>query len=407
MTFRLVPPAGTPISLKDLFKSLRVLMRENSGGIFARELKSYLGINHCFFVSSGRAALTIILKSLYQISGKEEVIIPAYTCFTVPASVVRAKLKVRLNDIEINTFDFDYSQLQKQNLKNVLAVVVTSLFGLPGNMERLSKFAQKNDLFLVDDSAQSLGASWNGKKAGAFGDVGFYSLSKGKNITTIQGGIIVTNDHNIAQKVGLLISTLPPPNKLENVSFFVKSLIYTVFLNPYFYRLPAGLPFLKLGISEFNPDFRINHFTPWQASLGKQLLSRLSELNQKRRENAKQLTDELRGCNGLILPEIPSHCEPAFIRLPILVKDPVVREKIYNSLLKAGIGVSKMYPLSLDQIPQLQPYLTGETNRFPKAQFVASHILTLPTHPYLKESDKKRIIFLIKELLKNHERVSS
>jgi dTDP-4-amino-4,6-dideoxygalactose transaminase len=399
MTFRLVPPAGTPLKLKDIFKSINSMRRRDSGGSFERELKSYLGANHCFFVSSGRAALTIILKSLYHISGKEEVIVPAYTCFTVPAAVVRAKLKVRLNDIEISTFDLDYSQLQSQNLKNVLAIVVTSLFGLPVDMDRLSEFARKNDLFVVDDSAQSLGASWDGKKAGTFGDIGFYSLSKGKNITTIEGGIIVTNDNNIAQKIDLLISTLRQPNRLENLTFFVKSLLYAVFLNPYLYRLPAKLPFLKLGISEFNPNFKMNNFTSWQASLGKQLLSKLCELNQKRRENANQLTDKLKGCNGLIVPKISPHCEPAFLRFPILVKDLAVREKIYKGLWKEGIGVSKMYPLALDQIPQLFPYLVGETNRVPKARFVASHILTLPTHPYLKKSDKERIISLIKKAL--------
>ncbi|MGB8658697.1 MAG: DegT/DnrJ/EryC1/StrS family aminotransferase [Candidatus Zixiibacteriota bacterium] len=407
MTLRLVPPTGTPLKLKDLFKSINAMMRGDSEGGFKRELKSYLGASHCFFVSSGRAALTIILKSLYQISGKEEVIVPAYTCFTVPAAVVRAKLKVRLNDIEISTFDLDYRQLKSQNLKNVLAVVVTSLFGLPVDMDKLSEFAQKNGLFLIDDSAQSLGASWGGKKAGTFGDVGFYSLSKGKNITTIEGGIIVTNDNNIAQRIDLLVSTLRKPNELENLTFFVKSLIYTVFLNPHFYRLPSKLPFLKLGISEFNPDFQISSFTSWQASLGKQLFRRLGELNQKRRENANQLADELRGCDGLIVPQISFRCEPAFLRLPILVKDLAVRERIYQGLLKEGIGVSKMYPLALDQISSLLPHLAGGTNRFPKARFVASHILTLPTHPHLKNGDKERIISLIKKRLKSHERIAS
>jgi perosamine synthetase len=404
MRFRLVPPAGTPLKWKDLFQSIKIVMKENGVESFERQIKSYLGVYHCFFVSSGRAALAVILKSLYQIWGKEEVIVPAYTCFTVPASVVRAKLRVRLNDIEESSFDLDYNQLQRQDLRNVLAIVVTSLFGLPINMERLSKFARENALFLVDDSAQSLGASWDGKKAGTFGDVGFYSLSKGKNITTIEGGIIVTSDNNIATQIELFVSTLRQPGPLNNISFFVKSLIYAVFLNPHFYILPDRLPFVKLGISEFNPDFRINGFALWQAALGKQLLGKLSELNQKRRENANQLIDGLKGCDGLILPQISPHGEPAFLRLPILVKDLSVRDKIYKGLLKAGIGVSKMYPSSLDQIPSLGPYLVGETNRFPKAQFVASHILTLPTHPYLMSSDRGKIISLIRKL-NSHESV--
>jgi dTDP-4-amino-4,6-dideoxygalactose transaminase len=398
MTFRLVPPAGTPLRMKDLLESIRTTIREDGRNGFKEELKSYLGVKHCFLVSSGRAALSIILKALSQISGKKEVIVPAYTCFTVPAAVVRAELRVRLNDIEASSFDLDHSQLESQNLNNVLAVVTTSLFGLPADMKKLSAFARQKDVFVVDDAAQSLGASWDGKRAGTFGDVGFYSLSKGKNITTIEGGIIVTNDSAIAQKIDFLVCALPQADRLENLTFFVKSLMYALFLHPHLYRLPAGLPFLKLGISEFNPNFKMSNFASWQASLGTGLIGRLSEFNKKRRENAKQLADELKGRNGLILPEVSSRCEPAFLRLPILVEDLAVREEIYKGLLRAGIGVSKMYPLALDQIPPLQPYLAGETNRFPNARFVASHILTLPTHPYLKNGDKEMIISLIKNI---------
>jgi perosamine synthetase len=398
MTLRLVPPAGTPLRLKDLLNSLSSMMREDSRDGFEAELKSYLGVEHCFLVSSGRAALTIILKALSRISSKEEVIVPAYTCFTVPAAAVRAGLKVRLNDIEISSFDLDHNQLESQDLSNVLAVVATSLFGLPVDMKKLSTFAGRNSLFVVDDSAQSFGASWGGKQAGTFGDVGFYSLGKGKNITTIEGGIIVTNDFDIAQRIELLVSGLPHADRLKTLTYFAKSLMYAVFLHPYLYPLPDKLPFLRLGISEFNPDFRISVFSSWQASLGKQLLSKLGQLNQKRRQTAYELSDELRGCDGLIVPQILTRCEPAFLRLPILVDNLAVRDKIYRGLLKAGIGVSKMYPLALDQIPQLQPHLAGETNRFPNARFAASHILTLPTHPYLRYTDKQRAISLIKKI---------
>jgi perosamine synthetase len=398
MTLRLVPPAGTPLGWKDLLGGISAMIKEDGRDGFKSELESYLGVKHCFLVSSGRGALTIILKALSRISGKEEVIVPAYTCFTVPAAVVRAGLKVRLNDIDASTFDLDHSQLESQNLKNVSAIVVTSLFGLPVDMKRLSEFARKNGVFVVDDSAQSLGAGWEGKKAGTLGDVGFYSLSKGKNITTIEGGIIVTNDCDIAQEIEVLVSTLPQAPKLGNLTFFLKSLMYALFLHPHLYRLPAGLPFLRLGTSEFKPDFKMSSLTSWQASLGMEMMGKLGELNQRRRENAEHLAHELRECNGLILPRISSGCEPAFLRLPLLAEDLAVREKIYRGLLKAGIGVSKMYPLALDQIPPLQPYLAGETNRFPNARFAASHILTLPTHPHLKDGDRKRIISLIKRI---------
>jgi perosamine synthetase len=272
---------------------------------------------------------------------------------------------------------------------------------------RLSEFARKNDLFVVNDSAQALGASWNGRKAGTFRDVGFYSLSKGKNITTIEGGIIVTNDDDIAQRIDPLVRVLRQSGRLASLALFAKSLMYALFLHPYLYRLPAQSPFIELGISEFDPAFKISDFTSWQASLGTQLLGKLDQLNQKRKENAERLSQQLRGYDGLILPQASSYSESVFVRLPVLVKEPSVREKLHKGLLRQGIGVSKMYPLALDQIPSLLPYLAGEKDRFPNARFVASHLLTLPTHPYLKESDREKIISLIGEATKGHERFYS
>lgn len=112
---RTLPPAAAPIYPKEIISGLKGLLR---GRLelkrFESELRKYFGVKYCFFVSSGRAALTLILQALKDLHpDRDEVLIPAYTCYTVPSAIVRAGLKVKLCDIDPKTLDFDFDELAK------------------------------------------------------------------------------------------------------------------------------------------------------------------------------------------------------------------------------------------------------------------------------------------------------
>ena len=127
--------------------------------------------------------------------------IPAYTCFSVAAAVVRTGLKIYPVEIDPHTLDFDFSQLDAVPGEKLLCIIPSNLFGLLNDLPRIRQAAQAKDAFVLDDAAQALGATRNGQFAGTEGDVGLYSLGRGKAVTTIEGGLIVTNSEEIARLV--------------------------------------------------------------------------------------------------------------------------------------------------------------------------------------------------------------
>jgi len=152
------------------------------------EIKEHFGVKHVFLVSSGKAALALILLALKSIISRQEVLIPAYTCFSVPSAIIKADLKVSLCDVDSNTLDFNFDLLKKSLNHRTLAVVPTHLLGLPSDIYRIKTLCREKGVFVVEDTAQAMGGKYKGKMLGTLGDVGFFSLGRGKNITCGSGG---------------------------------------------------------------------------------------------------------------------------------------------------------------------------------------------------------------------------
>ncbi len=189
---RQLAPSGTPITAKEITFWLRSVFSQSSTvQMFTNTICHYLGVKYCFFVSTGRAAMTILLQSLAELTNpkKNIVIIPAYTCFSVPASIIKAGLKIKVCDVNPHTLDFDYDKLRQIDFDNVLGIVSGNLYGIPNNLDLLEKISKENNVFFIDDAAQCLGGrSAMGRHAGTFGDAGIFSLDKGKVITSMNGG---------------------------------------------------------------------------------------------------------------------------------------------------------------------------------------------------------------------------
>lgn len=399
--FYSIAPTGTPLKLKELALSIYYLFRNRSNiEMFQGQLRQYLGVKYCFVVSSGRAALSIILSALKDISNKEEVIIPAYTCFSIPSAIVKSGLKVRLCDLDIETLDYDYEKLMKINYEKVLCIVPSNLFGLVSDMRKISEMAKSKGIFVVDDAAQSLGAKLNKYNSGTMGDVGFYSLGRGKNITTLNGGIIVTNSDEIGQLIERKMSSIKE-RKARALEILFKLIVYSVFLHPRAYWIPERLPFLELGTSKFDVNFEIEGLSELQAALGMIMLRKLKEINETRRNNAMYIMKNTR--NGKVFfPKTIEGSESVYLRLPVLVKEQRLREKIISQLIRQGIGVTKMYPRAIDKISGIKQYLLQDQEDCRSAQQVASMILSLPTHPKVKREDLDTIVEVLNHSQRNN-----
>ena len=265
---RIVPPAAAPIRLKDLlhglsglFESRRYIEKLKS------EIREHFGVRHVFFVSSGKAAMTLILAALKSMSYKRRVIIPAYTCFSVPSAIMKAGLKIVLCDIDPVTFDFDYDCLKKVVTQDTLCVIPHHLFGIPSDMDRLVTICKEKGILVIEDAAQAMGGQYKGRLLGMIGDAGFFSLSRGKNITCAAGGIIVTNSDRIADSIAKHYLNLEEPGIAEILKEFIQCFLISAFIHPALYWFPAGMPFLRLGETIFYKDFSLKKLSGMKAAL--------------------------------------------------------------------------------------------------------------------------------------------
>jgi perosamine synthetase len=390
---RTLPPAAAPIHFRDIMSGFAGFFGGNKAvERFNGELRSHYRVKHTFLVSSGKAALLLILQALHEISpDRDEVLIPAYTCYSVPSAIVRAGLKVRLCDIDPDTLDFDFGCLgEKLRNPRLLCVLPTHLFGLPADVDRVIKIAQPRGVFVVEDAAQAMGGERDGKKIGTLGDVGFFSMGRGKAFSTVEGGIVLTDHDLIAQAIAKRVTTVPEYKISACLKLIFYALALYFLIHPRIYWLPKSLPFLELGKTHFDPSFKIRKMSPFQAAMADGWQAKLASMKEVRSKNASRIANEI-SCPPVIYGDVT----PGLIRLPIIVEDMDTRKEILEQSEKMGLGISEVYPDTIDGINDLGNHAIK--GNFPQAKGIARKILTLPVHPYVKEKDIQKITVILKK----------
>lgn len=389
---RTLPPAAAPIDLKSIISGVAGLFSgENARISFEKSLKEYFHAKHCFAVSSGKAALVLILQSLHELSPeRDEVLIPAYTCYSVPSAIVRAGLKVRLCDMASDSLDFDFDRLETQ-LENprILCVMPTHLFGLPADVERVRNLINHRGIFVVEDAAQAMGGDKDGKRLGSLGDVGVFSLGRGKAFSTVEGGIIVTDDDSIGRAIHNRLGTVSGYGPLDCLKLVLYAIALLVLIHPLIYWLPKSLPFLRLGETHFEPSFPVRRLSSFQAGMAKGWERRIEELKRIRANNAKEIA-----AYGVVPPGLSNAPIPALIRFPILIEDVDAKCRILQKSERMGLGISDGYPGSIDGIEELEIIFGGKG--FPVAKDIAERLISLPVHIFVSKSDIRNIVQLLR-----------
>lgn len=379
MTLRALAPSGVPFSLGDIVQGLLAAVDgERSMTRFRDQVAARFGKRHVRFFSSGRGAVSAALSALHaRFPARDEVVIPAYTSFSVASAVVHAGLKVRLYDVDPETLGPVPESLERALGDRSLCLMVCHLFGCPADMDMAREMAGRYGVPLFDDAAQAMGAAWKGKQAGTFGDIGLFSLSRGKNISAVDGGILVTDEDWLAE--GLDALAPPAPSMRGKVKLWLTALALCVLMHPRLYWIPNSLPFLKLGESHFDPDFGVTALTPFQAGLGMRMLRRLDRINAGRGSVAVQWMNALKGRK---FPSLPEGSDSVWLRLPLLDSGPGDVMKEY--------GVVRSYPTGLHEIEALRPHLAGD-GTYPGAERLARSLVTLPTQGYVTEQDIEHV----------------
>jgi len=388
---RVLPPAGAPIPYRAVARSLVGCANiARTTERLADVLERSFGLRHWIFLSSGRAALSTALLALKeQRPGRREVVVPAYTSYSVPAAVARAGLTIRLCDIEKETLGLAPDALDAAINETTLCVLADHLYGLPARMDAVCDVAKAKGVPVIEDAAQAMGIRCQKRWGGTTGDLGVFSVSRGKILPGAGGGLIGTNDARLAEEC----RRRTPPARFGpwmDAGHAMESLFMASFLPPSRYWLPASLPFLKLGRSSYDPSFPIAAMGGFQAALLEQLFPSLEKVREGRRAQAMQLRTTLEQEDVVILwPR--EEDDGAFLRLPILVGDAGRRQRLLAEFRRRGLGGVGGYPRALSRLPELRSALAAGQGPCPDAEEVSERIVTLPTHPWVDQADYHNI----------------
>ena len=384
---RHLPPTATPITLSDLRQGLSAPSQALAQ--FQLTLAQYLGVRACQLASSGRTALYLLLKGLAEAadnSARREVVIPAYTCPALVKVALDVGLRPRLVDISPHTLALAPDRLAAYLSEQTLVVICVHPFGLPQPIEDVVALARMVGAVVIEDAAQSMGARLEGQRVGTRGDFGLFSLGPGKPLSTGGGGVVCTSHDAHVRLIKRAWETLAPSPAMASGWALSRLALLSLALHPPGWWLATRFGAHRVGDHEVSWGYGLRSLTEAQAAVGLALLKRLDAINCQRRENAYQLMARLRDINFIELPVLAVMAEPIYLRLPVMVDNAERRERLFQRLWAAGIGVGRMYRQPL---PKLFPELIPET--YPGADKVARCLLTLPTHHYLTQADVNQI----------------
>ncbi len=328
---------------KQLVKGERVRAFE---GAFA-ELH---GASHAVAVSSGSTALLAALLA-HGIGPGDEVIVPSFSFFATAAAVLLAGATPVFADIDAASFCLSPDAAAAAVTTRTKAVMPVHLFGLPADMPRFVELTRRRGLVLLEDAAQAHGASVAGQRVGTFGTAAF-SFYATKNMTTLEGGMVLTNDAEIARRLRLLRN-----HGREGSSLHVL----------------------------VGSNFRLHELG---AAIGLCQLARLPGWNASRRAHARYLSERLRTVE---LPAEPPNREHVYQQYTVRVRNAGTRDALAAHLDRDGIGARVYYPRPIHQEPALRGLLGGRGLDLPETERACSEVLSLPVHPGLNEGDLERI----------------
>jgi dTDP-4-amino-4,6-dideoxygalactose transaminase len=332
----------------------RILTQGHEVEAFEKEFATLVEERICVAVNSGTSALHIAFLALGVGIG-DEVIVPSFTFAASANAIALTGATPVFVDIDINTYNIDAKLIQNCITSKTKAILVVHLYGLPAEMPTIMGIARSNNLFVVEDASQAHGASITGKPVGTFGDVAAFSFYPTKNMTSGEGGMLVTNDKAIARLARL-------------------------------YRNQGMEKRYQNEIVGFNL-----RMTEIHAAIGRTQLRHLKKWTSTRQENAFYLTSKLK---TVITPFIPSEYSHVFHQYTIRI--PKSRDFISESLSNEGIGNSIYYPTQVHKLPSF-----NSSKLLLQTQIATETVLSLPVHPSLTKWNLKRIVSTVNSLMEN------
>jgi dTDP-4-amino-4,6-dideoxygalactose transaminase len=372
---------------------------------FEERFAALHGVRHATAASSGRMAFYYILRSLELPEGSE-ILIPALTFWVVPEMARVAGLRPVFVDVDPRTYTLDPRALPAALTERTRALVPTHLYGQPCDMEPILRFAERHGLFVIEDCAHALGATYRGRLVGTFGHAAFFSFQLLKGLNTYGGGMALTDDDALARRIRALAESEPWPSLLSVVKKLLLGWVQETCIGPRGFTVTL---FPVLWIASFFGDRDVTVFL-WekirrldplpaayrrrysnvQAMIGLKALEHLAEWNARSRQYARRMSEGLAGIPSLALPFPLPETDPVYYQYCLRVSDPAA---LTRRAIRRGIDIEMMH---VDICSKL-PLFAAQARSCPGAE-TAVQTRQLPVYASLRPSDVERIIRVIREI---------
>jgi dTDP-4-amino-4,6-dideoxygalactose transaminase len=345
---------------------------------FEEDLKTYLSAPHALALSSATAGLHLVLEAMKLQPGDEVITTPMTFAATLNTIVLTGGKPV-LVDVEPGTYNMDVTKIEKAVTKRTRAIMPVHFAGLPVDLDPLYAVAQKHNLRVIEDAAHAIGTEYKGKRIGSFGDIQVFSFHPNKNMTTGEGGCVVTRDAKMADDVALL--------RFHGMD------------------REAWNRFGKKGSQHYEiiaPGYKYN-MMDMQAALGLHQLRALDGFIKRRTELALRYQNLLAGWPQLSLPAAPaySHLHAWHLYTPLVNPDAagMDRDAFMQGLKDRNIGTGLHYR-AVHLYPYYREQFGFKRGDFPNAESISDRIVSLPLFPTMTDADQERVIAALKDLFK-------
>ena len=330
---------------------------------FAVNFAKFCDVKYGVLTTSGTTALHLALVAL-GIGQGDEVIIPAFTMIATAFAVVYTGAKLVLVDSEPETGNIDITKIEEKITPKTKAIIPVHIYGHPCNMDSIMKLVKKYKLWIVEDAAEAHGGQYKGRMIGGIGDIGCFSFYANKIITMGEGGIAVTNNEKVFQKLKLFCDLAHSPEK-------------------------------RFAHIEIGYNYRLTNL---QAAIGLAQLEKIGEFVKARRKNAEIYQQHLKNIKGLQLPQEKEWAKNVYWMYGILLEKsfPVSRDELMAILAKNGIGTRAFFiPMHLQPVFIKMGLFKGE--KYPVAENWGENGLYLPSGSGLTS---KQIIYISEKIKK-------
>lgn len=373
-----------------------------------RQLESlfckYLPVKKAFVFASGRTALFALLSAM-KLQSDDEVLLQAYTCVAVVGPILWAGLKPVEVDCQKESFNMDPEDLEKRITPKSKVLILQHTFGHPADLDKLMAIARKNNLVVIEDGAHALGAEYQGKKVGTFGDAAFFSFGRDKVISAVFGGMAVTNNEVLAKKLDDLQKSFRTPPRWWIVQQLLHPPLVTLAKATYpwgglgkiIFRVAQGLHLISKTLSPAEKEGGKPIFFNWQmpnalAMLALNQFQKLAHLNGRRLEIAQRYSKALQNL-PIGLPLFDAESNPIYLRYTLRVPD---APELLEAAKEQDILLGDWYTTPIAPADVSYASIGFNSDDYPMAKKLAEESVNLPTHIQLTEEDITRIIDFLK-----------